>query len=754
MFECKLSVTDPGPWDLEGAAAGKRLLYTTLLASAQDHLEETADDGASSGPPEPAVIIPAGGTLAPSTIYHDIMTTASPTPPPPHYSPDQSALRITLAEPQYGYGFQLYTPNVLKAALAELPEGDETREERCQAECEKLHPVWGDAITVLERGVIDGEGQKFLSYYEAILPSITEAAFDLLAAFWACLKEKALPPPDPAIARIARQLGSFERAAHKNSRRNRIMLDTLRDWRAVVERGRLEDQGDNEECWQYLLGVLEIDIALAATLAEGFTRPEDHYPANIAPVIDLFAANRERVLKPCCEECLKIKYPAGPYVPQASAILLSYSAAAYGPRQSDSINSVALVHIHPFGEETPAPLGEHESVSLLPDFDFEGALFLGLADPLRGTPQTFLVALGDPAIFDPIAELPDPEWSALTGAGWTRLAGGSVVRDGSLGLQQTGIVELELPSALAIDPGAEGDGRAGWLRASVHSHAADFPWLRAVLANAGTARRIPLENGILPYDSPIPPGTITESAEEFGDIGEIFQPLASFGGKPAQIGQRARTANAERLRHKDRAIAPWDYEALVLENFPSIAGVRVVPAFEPKTDDRDKEDARSGNVLVVVLSGPQPGESDDPTVPMAPASVLGAIRELLARRASAFANIIVSNPPYVRLQVTARVRFRSASDSGANIDRLNAELIAFLSPGSQPGKRNPALQYWRESEIADFIVTRDYVEELRSFSVGEVSEGESAQHGLAFFTSAREHCITEAADLLPAGEAR
>ena len=68
----------------------------------------------------------------------------------------------------------------------------------------------------------------------------------------------------------------------------------------------------------------------------------------------------------------------------------------------------------------------------------------------------------------------------------------------------------------------------------------------------------------------LPAGTISKLDQPDAAVKKIIQPFSTFGGRAAERSETFYTRVSERLRHKDRAIAMWDYERLVLEAFPQI----------------------------------------------------------------------------------------------------------------------------------------------------------------------------------------
>jgi hypothetical protein len=130
------------------------------------------------------------------------------------------------------------------------------------------------------------------------------------------------------------------------------------------------------------------------------------------------------------------------------------------------------------------------------------------------------------------------------------------------------------------------------------------------------------------------------------------------------------TRVSERLRHKNRALTAWDYEHLVLEQFPQIYKVKCLPA----------EADNPGQVTVVVIPDIRDNTLFDPFEPKASADVLVAVHDFLAARMPAHTELTVKNPYYVPVKTRFAVRFQPGVDEGYARQQLNEELNRFLSP--------------------------------------------------------------------------
>jgi hypothetical protein len=152
-------------------------------------------------------------------------------------------------------------------------------------------------------------------------------------------------------------------------------------------------------------------------------------------------------------------------------------------------------------------------------------------------------------------------------------------------------------------------------------------------------------------------------------------------------------------------------------------------------------------VLVVVVAGPDGNESADLTVPRAPSALLGAVQGYLAERASPFAAIEVVNPVYVRVRVRAEVAFRApgaGGDAGGSVDRLNADLVAWLSPWSADAEWAADHDCALEADVSRFIRSRPYVDTLLDLETSLDAMPEMLEW--YFLTSATRHDLREALD--------
>jgi hypothetical protein len=166
-------------------------------------------------------------------------------------------------------------------------------------------------------------------------------------------------------------------------------------------------------------------------------------------------------------------------------------------------------------------------------------------------------------------------------------------------------------------------------------------------------------------------------------LASVLQPYSAFGGRSAEQTSHFDTRVAERLRHRQRALTPWDYEHLVLERFPQLYKVKCLRAGAPG--------AAPGQVDLVVVPDIANRFPFDPFAPKASADLIRDIEAFLADKTPAFARLRVKNPHFVALKVRCGVRFMPGTDEGWCRARLGDELNRFLSP-------------WAYDEGADLVI--------------------------------------------------
>ena len=427
--------------------------------------------------------------------------------------------------------------------------------------------------------------------------------------------------------------------------------------------------------------------------------------------------------------------PRPPFVPLLRSLELSYAAEEVfataslfgrpGPGQPQ------FYHIHPLGEYQPGQAAtaarEARTLRLLPEFSAEGTLYIGLT---QLTPPQHINLLFELAPFGQflqqqaagqgaVDQLTQPKvaWAYLSQDEWQPFVPGTAlpdkaVHDASHGLTEQHPVYLTLPGAMDAQHTVMPSGLF-WLRASVQQGTAAISRVRAVHQQVVQAERTaPAVGEAVPFVAHLPAHSLGRLGRPNPALTHVVQPLASFGGLAAESPAAYNTRVSERLRHRGRAVTPWDYEHLVLEHFPEVFQAKCLRANQVPAAVR-----RPGLVVVVATPYP-PAATAGYQLPTFSLHQLDQMQALLQRVAASRIRVQVCNPFYELVQVRGKVRFTAAArlatpQPGALLERLEQELREYLSPWGQAAGQHQGLTGAR---VQSFLNQRPYVEFVTGFS--------------------------------------
>ena len=759
-FLVNISVQSPGRWTVQNASIPCPQLDDPISEANRpapqekyDYLFRTKDKAGQCRMPE------NDRPLCSWTRFSDLKV--CPATVPDFYQPTDSALTLELVAPNYAFGNDLYPQNVLSAVIKDLPDVDACNSS-CSTECQILADTAFNVETFLF-DCIDKDGTKFRDCMTARLQApIRQLRISSLSCFVCCLSR--------CLSADKRDLlGSF-RDFESTLTSEEILEDEVAGHLDKIQahfRNALDDEDIPclEDCWK--TAKITWDAAnqiyeCVQNLAEKETK--DEMVGEVRKCKAQLDAAHETCLKDCVDQCMtpknELKYPNEPYLPQAENISVEYQAACRVPTHNSSAGTLkgsakqkvgvensrpcaSFFHLLPFDGYQRVDVQPDSPTLLLPRYPHRGNLYFGF-EGLQA-PQTITL------LFQMTARAPKSrlqiQWWYLSNNQWHRQVlppesrkpnsqsdnGLEVLADSTNGLKNSGIVTLKIPSFEAskntiLSP------EYRWLRVTATRQVAEYPKTSTVIPHVVTATNVKGRKNR--PDRPLPPGSITGSVEDLPYIASINQPTASFGGRPRENVRRFQTRLGERLRHKDRGVLNWDYERLVLEKFPTIWKVQTLPVSDGSVTTR-----RVGEVTLVVVPGPHNTNVLDPTAPLLSRNQLDEITEYLSGLISPFIKLRVINPSYLRITVDATLTFRTSEKLETYVNRLDTELVEYLSPwffdAARAAKRG---RYASRSDISEFIQSRPYVSELHSLE----RKVPSPPGEYCFLTSAPHHQIKTA----------
>lgn len=399
--------------------------------------------------------------------------------------------------------------------------------------------------------------------------------------------------------------------------------------------------------------------------------------------------------------------PLEPYTPVLQSLTLSYLTPAHPPEH--------FYHVAPFGQATRAQPG----AALLPPLDYEGALFLGIADLPTPARLTLLIQVSN-GTGDPLLEVPQLEFGYLQGGEW-HLFDDQDVDDKTENFATSAIIGLALPALQSTDASLMPGGLT-WIRIAASQHAAAVNSLTGI--EAQVVRAVFDDNGNDPdfMADPLPAGTIAKPVEPDPKIKKLTQPYPGFGGRAKEDDASFRRRASERLRHKDRASTMWDYEHLVLESVPELYRVKCLNHTELIRQGgkivADNE-VSPGGVVVVTVPWTTGRPHLNPLRPYTDQATLKKVRNLLSSRISPFVRLEVANPKFEEVHVSFDVAFHEGIDDIAfYLGELNAVIVDHLAPWSNGSVGGIAFGgKIHKSVIVDHIEEQPFVDYLQNFEM-------------------------------------
>lgn len=480
----------------------------------------------------------------------------------------------------------------------------------------------------------------------------------------------------------------------------------------------------------------------------------------------------------------EVEKPTPPVGPFITELTLDYTAkqtitldkadkSVFEKRQA------RFFHIAPFGHvEQHRLLNSDNKVFLLPQFDFqrdkakqesEAEFYIGVTalKPPQNLALLFQVADGTA---NPLTEKPDQHihWSCLRDNEWIPFAANEV-EDRTGGLLNSGIVTFAMPRD-ASDTNTILPAGMHWIRGAVAYKSDAVCRLITVAAQALEATFTDKGNDPAFPTKGLDSGTISKLDQPDAAVKKIVQPFATFGGRGKEAASAFYARISERLRHKDRAIALWDYERLILEAFPQIYKVKCLnhTQYEPnETGTGIYRELAPGHVTVVTIPNQQFHNLLNPLQPYTSLGLLEEIGYFLSKRLSCFVKLHVRNPEFEEVKVDFKVRLHDGFDETFTVPRLNETITRFLSPWAFPGGGSPTFGgKIYKSALINFIEDQPYVDYVTDFKLShsffddhndpqtvEKDEVEGSK-AVSILVSAREHKITtfNPAEVAPPGE--
>jgi hypothetical protein len=435
-----------------------------------------------------------------------------------------------------------------------------------------------------------------------------------------------------------------------------------------------------------------------------------------------------------------------PYTPKVKELSIDYSASTVIDFTSGEEG--AYIHLTPFGSKDLALVSDR---TLLPDVSHEGELFIGIDNFIPDQTLSILFQVAEGSA-DPLSVKQEMTWYYLGENNMWVQFNKEDLSDATNDLTQSGIITFSIPGN-AVNVNTLMTDQLHWLRATVREKTAAVCKLIEVTAQAAVAEFTDYKGSGNYFKNALPANTISKLVVSEAAIKKITQPYASFGGKTRERDDHFYVRVSERLRHKNRSIAVWDYERMVLEAYPQIYKVKCINHTQilEKTSGTQTyyvdHELKPGAVLVVPVPDLQNQNAYDLLRPYTSLGLLTEIKKYLCQHISPHVNLDVRNPRFEEIQLDFKVKFVT-DDNEFYKKQLKEELDQFLAPWAY----NPETDIEfggkiSKSMLIDFIEERPYVDFLSCVKMHQIVEGvRSGDIDEALATSARSVFVSVKAD--------
>ncbi len=315
-------------------------------------------------------------------------------------------------------------------------------------------------------------------------------------------------------------------------------------------------------------------------------------------------------------------------------------------------------------------------------------------------------------------------------------------------LTKTGIIRFGFPAAATNVNTIMGE-QLFWIRGTILENSAAVCDLIAVHAQAIKAELIDFQKTGVEFSETLAAGTISKLQISNPAIRKISQPYNSFDGRTKETEQQSSVRISERLRHKNRAISVWDYERMVLQQFPQIYKVKCINHAQISGGQtKNDNELAPGHVLVVPIPDLSGKNAVNPLRPQTDIGTLIEIEDYLRQFTSPFVQLQVKNARFEEIQLDFKVKFHSA-DGDFLSNQLMDDIEKHLSPWAF--NQQEEVEFGgkiSKSVLLDFVEKRDYVDYVTCFKMYHIVDGnKSGDVEEAVATSARSVFVSFAGDV-------
>lgn len=384
--------------------------------------------------------------------------------------------------------------------------------------------------------------------------------------------------------------------------------------------------------------------------------------------------------------------PNEPYTPLVESITFNYAATETTNFIQTGLNSLEetytenqakLFHIHPFGysEEHSFLKSELDFVTntnsyLVPTYCIGGELFIGLENTAELEQVTLLLQVlegSENPLTPSFTGKQKVEWSILGNNEWKILEYADILLNETDNLLQSGLFKFNLPKEATKDNTTLPKNYI-WLKAKMHKKYDVVCKIIGIHSQVVQATFEDNSNDLTHLKTGLEANTISKLIQRISTVKSVAQPYNSFDYKPEESDEDYYRRTSERLRHKNRAITMWDYEHIILQEFPELYKVKCL------NHTSETSYQNPGNVTLVVIPDTVNKNVFDIYQPRVSTATLNKVKDHITQLNSMHCTVFVINPNYEEVQVNLKVKFGLGYDENFYSQELNTDITKFLSP--------------------------------------------------------------------------
>lgn len=381
-------------------------------------------------------------------------------------------------------------------------------------------------------------------------------------------------------------------------------------------------------------------------------------------------------------------------------------------------NPIDIFQIMPFGYKQLNRLGTNNEWTINAFEDQvevnKGEIYLGFDEAEIGNSLNLLVQLSEGSS-NPLKEPALVNWFYLKDENTWDPIKVNQLGDETDGLMQSGLIHYTIPefdtSKTTILP-----SNKFWIKIHVDPTDAICQFI-GVHTQAFKAVFTDFENNGSYFIEHTEKETITKLYEPLPFVKKVTQPYVSFGGKLKENDELLYQRTSERLRHKNRAITAWDYERLILQNFPNVYRIKCLNHYRYDTLPPSK--IAAGYITLIPIGKSNSKQENITWKPLVSQDTMNKIRQYVSEIGSPHARVMVKQPKLETIVLKFNVKYHELPGADLRLygTKLKDLINKYLSPWSF-GENE--VQFANSVEIASIIQLIDdqpFVDFITDFEV-------------------------------------